>query len=223
MLFAIVQGGLFSELRNQSAEYLTALDFDGYALGGLSLGEPKEKMLSIIKETTGFLPPDKPRYLMGVGSPEDIIEGVARGIDIFDCVLPTRVLATGHFLPGPAGTIYVTQLLRNDRPFMEDCNCYTCRNFYAAYLHHLFNAGELLAYRLATIHNLYFMQTLTAKIRKAILSDSYASFRDEFRGKYMTTDEITRLSQKEKWVKNRGKSEALNQKSETNSNAKINN
>jgi queuine tRNA-ribosyltransferase len=204
MLFAIIQGGTFTDLREKSAAALTPLDFDGFALGGLSLGEPKKTMYSIVECTTGLLPADKPRYLMGVGSPEDIIEGVARGIDIFDCALPTRVARNG--------ALFTRQGRRNIRnavyktvetPVMEGCRCYTCRNFTAAYLHHLFNAGELLALRLATIHNLTFMQDLMTDIRKAILVGDYESFRTNFMRDYKTTDEEVRLGQKEKWLKNR--------------------
>ena len=164
-LYAIVQGGVFPELRRQSAEYLTSLDFPGYAIGGLSLGEPKKATLSIIEETVAYLPENKPRYLMGMGSPEDIVEGVARGIDIFDC------------------------------------DCYTCRTFSAAYLHHLFNSQELLAYRLATIHNLTFMSRLIQKVKGAILDGTFKSFRDGFLAAYRPTDEPVRLDQKRKWLR----------------------
>jgi queuine tRNA-ribosyltransferase len=211
MLFGIVQGGTLNELRGKSAAALTLLDFDGFALGGLSLGEPKELMYSTVEYTTRLLPANKPRYLMGVGSPEDIVEGVARGIDIFDCVLPTRVARNG--------ALFTRQGRRNIRnaayktaeaPVMEGCRCYTCRNYTAAYLHHLFNAGELLALRLATIHNLTFMQDLMTDIRKSVLAGDYESFRENFMRDYKTTDEEVRLGQKEKWLKNRlGKEQTI--------------
>ncbi|MDD1711193.1 MAG: tRNA guanosine(34) transglycosylase Tgt, partial [Methanoregulaceae archaeon] len=204
LLFAIVQGGLFTDLRRQSAEYLRSLNFKGYAIGGLSLGEPKDLMYSIIGETTALLPEDKPRYLMGVGSPEDIIEGVNRGIDIFDCALPTRVARNGGLFTFKGRINIRNAFYKNENaPVMNDCTCYTCRNFSAAYLHHLFNAGELLAYRLSTIHNLTFIQNLMDKIRDAISEGNFNSFREEFLSTYQVTDENIRLNQKEKWLKNR--------------------
>jgi queuine tRNA-ribosyltransferase len=204
LLFAIVQGGLFQDLRRQSVEYLRSLNFKGYAIGGLSLGEPKDLMYSIIGETTALLPENKPRYLMGVGSPEDIIEGVSRGIDIFDCALPTRVARNGGLFTFKGRINIRNASYKNDKtPIMNDCICYTCRNFSAAYLHHLFNSGELLAYRLSTIHNLTFMQRLMDKIRYTISEGNFNSFREEFLNTYQVTDETIRLNQKEKWLKNR--------------------
>ena len=204
LLFAIVQGGLFTDLRRRSAKYLRSLNFKGYAIGGLSLGEPKDLMYSIIGETTALLPEDKPRYLMGVGSPEDIIEGVNRGIDIFDCALPTRVARNGGLFTFKGRINIRNAFYKNENaPVMNDCTCYTCRNFSAAYLHHLFNAGELLAYRLSTIHNLTFIQNLMDKIRDAISEGNFNSFREEFLSTYQVTDENIRLNQKEKWLKNR--------------------
>ena len=203
-LYAIVQGGVFPELRRQSAEYLTSLDFPGYAIGGLSLGEPKEVTFSMVAETAALLPADKPRYLMGVGSPEDIVEGVVRGIDIFDSALPTRVARNGALFT-PTGRVNIgnAAYARMAQPLVPDCNCYTCRHFSAAYLHHLFNCSELLAYRLATIHNLSFISNLMRQIRKAILADTFPSFRDNFRANYQTTDEQVRLNQKNRWLKSR--------------------
>jgi queuine tRNA-ribosyltransferase len=203
-LYGIVQGGVYPDLRRQSVEYLTSLDFEGYAIGGLSLGEPKEVMYSILEETAAQLPVDKPRYLMGVGSPEDIIEGVARGIDIFDCVLPTRVARNGALFTWN-GRINIRNAGygQQEGPVMLGCNCYTCTHFSAAYLHHLFNASELLAYRLATLHNLTFMHSLMIRIREAIANGTFSSFRKDFRQNYKTTDEEVRLSQKQKWLKTR--------------------
>jgi len=203
-LYAIVQGGVFPELRRQSAEYLTSLDFPGYAIGGLSLGEPKEVTFSMVEETTALLPADKPRYLMGMGSPEDIVEGVAQGIDIFDSALPTRVARNGALFT-PTGRVNISNAAyaRMALPLVPDCNCYTCRHFSAAYLHHLFNCNELLAYRLATIHNLSFISNLMREIREAIIAGTFPAFRGNFRANYQTTDEPTRLEQKNKWLKSR--------------------
>jgi queuine tRNA-ribosyltransferase len=205
MLLAIVQGGVFPELRRQSAEYLTSLDFPGYAVGGLSLGESKETTYSITAETAAWLPPDKPRYLMGVGSPEDIVEAVAAGIDIFDSALPTRVARNGA-LYTRAGRINIANsgYRQLDAPLDAGCGCYTCRNFSAAYLHHLFNCKELLAYRLATIHNLGFMYSLMCDIRQAILDDTFSAFKDNFLASYRPTNENVRLEQKKKWLQARG-------------------
>jgi queuine tRNA-ribosyltransferase len=209
-LYAIVQGGTIPELRKQSAEYLSSLDFTGYAIGGLSLGEPKEVMYAVTQQTAQMLPPNKPRYLMGVGSPEDIVEGVAAGIDIFDCALPTRVARNGALFTWQGRkNIRNAGYSRMDKPLMSDCRCYTCRNYSAAYLHHLFNAGELLAYRLATLHNLTFMKDLMDRICQAILNDSYASFREEFKNTYQPTNEEVRLNQKQKWLNTRRSSEQI--------------
>jgi len=205
-LYAIVQGGVFPGLRRQSAEYLTALDFAGYAIGGLSLGEPKEETLAIVEETAALLPEDKPRYLMGVGSPEDIVEGVARGIDIFDSALPTRVARNGALFTGQGRrNIRNAAFSRLDGPFDPGCGCDTCRTFSAAYLHHLFKSEELLGLRLATIHNLYFMRSLMDRIRNAILDGTFPAFRNDFRSSYQPTDEATRLDQKRKWLRGRGR------------------
>jgi len=203
-LYAIVQGGVFSELRHQSAKYLTSLGFAGYAIGGLSIGEPKETTLAMIEETVALLPETKPRYLMGVGSPEDLLEGVARGIDMFDSALPTRVARNGALFTWQGRhNIRKAIYSQMDKPFAPGCNCYTCRTFSAAYLHHLFSCDELLGYRLATIHNLSFIHNLMQKIRNAILDGSFSSFRDNFRASYQPTNEQTRLDQKRRWLKSR--------------------
>ncbi len=203
-LYAIVQGGVFPELRRQSAEYLTSLDFPGYAIGGLSLGEPKKVTLAMIEETAALLPEGKPRYLMGVGSPEDIVGAVARGCDIFDSALPTRVARNGGlFTWGGRQNIRNAVYGQMEQPIVADCDCYTCRNFSAAYIHHLFNCEELLAYRLATIHNLSFISNLMNKIRSAILDGTFVAFKDSFLKNYQPTDEQIRLSQKQKWLKSR--------------------
>lgn len=203
-LYAIVQGGVFPELRHQSAGYLTSLDFAGYAIGGLSLGEPKKVTLSMIEDTVALLPANKPRYLMGVGSPEDIVEGVARGIDIMDSALPTRVARNGALFT-LQGRVNIGNAVyrQRDKPIDPDCDCAACRNFSAAYLHHLFNCRELLAYRLATIHNLTFISSLVQEIRSALQNGAFASFRDKFLASYQPTDEPVRLEQKQQWLKKR--------------------
>jgi queuine tRNA-ribosyltransferase len=203
-LYAIVQGGVYSQLRRQSSEYLTSLGFSGYAIGGLSIGEPKKMTLAITEETVALLPEDKPRYLMGVGSPEDIIEGVARGIDIFDSALPTRIARNGAFFTWQGRhNIRNAAYSRVDQPIDSNCNCYTCSTFSAAYLHHLFDCNELLAYRLMTIHNLSFIKNLISMVRKAILEGTFSIFRDNFLVNYKPTNEKIRLSQKQKWLKSR--------------------
>jgi queuine tRNA-ribosyltransferase len=203
-LYAIVQGGVFPALRRQSAEYLVSLDLPGYAIGGLSLGEAKEITMSIVAETAELLPRDRPRYLMGVGSPEDIVAAVARGIDILDSALPTRVARNGA-LYTRQGRINIRNTVYRQRELPVDpgCGCYTCHTFSAAYLHHLFKAGELLALRLATIHNLNFMSHLMQDIRMAINEGRYGSFAEEFLTTYRTTDEETRQTQKRRWLRSR--------------------
>jgi len=205
-LYAIVQGGIFPQLRHQSAEYLTSLDFPGYAIGGLSLGEPKRVTLAMIEETVALLPEDKPRYLMGVGSPEDIIEAVARGCDMFDSALPTRVARNGALFTWQGRyNIRNAAYSQMEQPIVSGCDCYTCRNFSVGYLHHLFGCEELLAYRLATIHNLRFISSLMAKLRGAIGSGTFPHFKDNLLANYQPTDEETRLSQKQRWLKSRFK------------------
>jgi queuine tRNA-ribosyltransferase len=204
MLFAIVQGGVFPDLREQSAEALKKLDFPGYAVGGLSVGEPKELMLDILGKTMPFLPEDKPRYLMGVGAPEDIIEGVARGIDMFDCALPTRVARNGALFT-MKGRVNIRRAVYSEQegPLDPECDCYTCRTFSAAYLSHLFRSDELLALRLATIHNLRFMYNLVSNIRQSILSGTFEEYRQTFLTGYKTTNEKVRVEQKIRWLKDR--------------------
>jgi queuine tRNA-ribosyltransferase len=207
-LYAIVQGGIFPQLRRQSVEYLTSLDFPGYAIGGLSLGEPKRVTLAMVEQMVALLPENKPRYLMGVGSPEDIIESVARGVDIFDSALPTRVARNGALFSWQGRhNIQNATYRQTEEPVVPGCDCYTCRTFSAAYLHHLFNCDELLAYRLATIHNLSFINNLMYKIRNAIVNGTFSSFRDNFLASYQPTDEQIRLKQKQKWLKSRTSSQ----------------
>jgi len=198
-LFAIIQGGVFSALRRKSAEKLVAQDFSGYALGGLSIGEPKDLMHSMIGETVTLLPGNKPRYLMGVGSPEDVVEAVSMGIDLFDSALPTRVARNGALFTWQGRcNIRNAAFRQKEGPVDLACGCFTCRNFSAAYLHHLFKCRELSGYRLASIHNLYFMNNLMTVMREAILNDSFPSFRDNFLSCYRPPDEGVRLAQKRK-------------------------
>lgn len=180
-LFGIVQGGMVPELREQSAREIVAMGFDGYALGGLSVGEDRATRQRVVQETVPFLPADKPRYLMGVGKPEDILDGVAAGIDMFDCVLPTRNARNGALFTrqGPLA-IKNACYAEDDRPVDEGCSCYTCTHFSRAYLRHLFMAKELLAYRLNTIHNLHYYMGLMTEIREAIREDRFTAFCEGF-------------------------------------------
>src|SRR4030042_696390 len=200
-LYAIVQGGMFPDLRQASAEYLTGLDFPGYAIGGLSVGEPKEVTLPLVEQTAKLLPDDKPRYLMGVGAPEDLIEGVARGIDIFDCALPTRVARNGALFTRK-GRVNIRRATysKMDRPIDPNCDCSPCRPFSAAYLSHLFRSEELLGLRLATVHNLRFINNLMCDIRKSLINGTFSSFRNDFLAGYKTTNEQKRVEQKGRWL-----------------------
>jgi queuine tRNA-ribosyltransferase len=203
-LYGIVQGGTFFELRRESARFLTSMGFPGYGIGGLSLGEPKEVTLAVLEETVACLLKDKPRYLMGVGSPEDIFEGVARGVDMFDSALPTRTARNGSLFTVLGRRNIQNAYYKNlDGPVDDRCDCYTCRNFSAAYLHHLFKSRELLAYRLATIHNLHFIVSLTRRVREAIVEGTFVALRQSFLNSYQTTNEETRIAQKKKWLKSR--------------------
>ncbi|MGC9522001.1 MAG: tRNA guanosine(34) transglycosylase Tgt [Anaerolineae bacterium] len=180
-LFGIVQGGIFPDLRERSAQALVALDFPGYAIGGLSVGESKEEMLAALDVTTPMLPEERPRYLMGVGTPEDLVEGVARGVDIFDCVLPTRVARNGQaLLRTTKYNMRNAQFSEDPAPIDETCGCYACQHFSRAYIRHLLVAKEILGATLLTIHNLYTMLSLTDDIREAILSGRYEDFKAAF-------------------------------------------
>lgn len=198
-LFGIVQGGIFPDLRLQSAKFLTGLDFPGYAVGGLAVGETKEQMYATLDETCPALPADKPRYLMGVGAPEDIVEAVYRGIDFFDCVLPTRIARNGALLTRTGRlNIRNEKFAEDPQPIEEGCGCYTCRTFNRAYLRHLFKAKEITGLRLATIHNLHFMLRLMDDIRAAIRAGQYADFRAAFHDAYTMTDQAVRHAQRQK-------------------------
>lgn len=183
-LFGIVQGGMYPSLRHRSAAELTRIGFDGYAIGGLSVGEPEDDRNRVLDETLPVLPEDKPRYLMGVGTPGDIIEAVRRGVDMFDCVIPTRHARTG-FLYTHAGIVKIRNSKYTDdiRPLDEHCNCYTCKNYSRSYLRHLDKCGEILGIRLNTIHNLHYYQDLMRDIRAAIESDRFEEFAEEFYAK----------------------------------------
>ena len=184
-LFGIVQGGLYKELRLKSAAQITSLDFPGYGIGGLSVGEPKEMMYECLDYLTPVMPEHKPRYLMGVGSPDCLVEGVARGIDMFDCVLPTRIARNGTVMTPDGKMVIRNAIYAHDfRPIQEDCKCYACRNFSRAYIRHLIKAGEVLGIRLTTIHNLYYLCHLMADIRQAILDGTFNEFRADFWKRY---------------------------------------
>ncbi|BFH67446.1 queuine tRNA-ribosyltransferase [Paenibacillus dendritiformis] len=180
-LFAIVQGGMYEDLRIQSAKDLTSMDFPGYAIGGLSVGEPKPLMYEVLETTVPLLPDSKPRYLMGVGSPDALVEGSMRGIDMFDCVLPTRIARNGTTMTSQ-GRLVVrnAKFTRDFGPLDPNCDCYTCRNYSRAYLRHLIKADETFGLRLTTYHNLYFLLNLMRQVREAIREDRLRDFRDEF-------------------------------------------
>jgi queuine tRNA-ribosyltransferase len=200
-VFGIVHGGTFPELRRKSAKFITSLDFSGYAIGGLSVGESKKLTWAMVDEVVPLLPADLPRYLMGVGSPEDLFEAVARGVDMFDCVLPTRVARNGSlFTSQGRRSIRRAQYKDMNAPVEENCDCYTCRNFPAAYLHHLFKSDEMLGYRLASMHNLRFLVRLMERIRESILDGSFSNIMDEFVAGYAVTDQSIRQMQKQKWI-----------------------
>ena len=179
--FGIVQGGMYEDLRDESLAGLTDIGFNGFAIGGLSVGEPKEEMARILVHTTPKLPADKPRYLMGVGTPEDLVHGVSQGVDMFDCVMPTRNARNGHLFTRYGDVRIKNAQYRTDTaPIDETCDCYTCRNFSRAYLHHLHRVGEILGAQLNTIHNLRYYQTLMREIREAIAAGRFAQWSEGF-------------------------------------------
>ncbi|MFE6167685.1 tRNA guanosine(34) transglycosylase Tgt [Viridibacillus arvi] len=180
-LFGIVQGGEFEELRKQSAKDLVSMDFPGYAIGGLSVGEPKDIMNRMLEYTTPLLPTEKPRYLMGVGSPDSLIDGAIRGIDMFDCVLPTRIARNGTCMTSEGRLVIKNaKFARDFGPLDPNCDCYTCRNYSRAYIRHLLKAEETFGIRLTSYHNLYFLQDLMRNVRQAIREDRLGDFREEF-------------------------------------------
>ena len=184
-MFGIVQGGMYPELRKMSAEQLTEMDFAGYGIGGVSVGGPKPLMYEILSQTTEYMPKNKARYLMGVGTPDCIVEAVNLGVDMFDCVFPTRVARNGTAMI-PEGRLVVRNAIYAEdfRPIDERCSCYTCRNFSRAYIRHLFKAEELFALRLLTIHNLHFLLEFTRQIREAIANDTFPELRERFLENY---------------------------------------
>ncbi len=192
-LFGIVQGGIFPDLRSRSAEFLTSLDFDGYAIGGLSVGETKPQMHAMLEVLHPLLPTHKPRYLMGVGSPEDLFECVARGVDQFDCVLPTRIARNGAVLTR-RGRLNLRNagFTEDPAPIEEGCACYTCRTFSRAYLRHLIIAKEITGLRLTTLHNLHFMLETARRIRHSILDGTFADYKADFLATYQVVPDVAR-------------------------------
>jgi queuine tRNA-ribosyltransferase len=183
-IFAIIQGGTDRAFRKQSAEELTALDFDGFAIGGLSVGEANQEMYDTVEWTTPFMPTNKPRYLMGVGTPEDLVENVERGVDMFDCVMPTRNARNGTlFTSFGKINIKASRFTTDDSPIDPECDCITCRTYSRSYLRHLYRARELTYFRLGTIHNLYYYLNLMKQMREAIIAGKFAEFKREFYNK----------------------------------------
>ncbi|MGG1215168.1 tRNA guanosine(34) transglycosylase Tgt [Micromonospora provocatoris] len=184
-LFGIIQGGEFEELRRRSAEALVELDFPGYAIGGLSVGEPKDVMNRVLEFTTPLMPTNKPRYLMGVGSPDSLIDGAIRGIDMFDCVLPTRIARNGTLMTSEGRLVVKNaKYARDFGPIDPNCDCYTCKNYSRAYVRHLIRTEETFGIRLTSYHNLHFLLKLMEQVREAIREDRLGDFRDEFFEKY---------------------------------------
>lgn len=184
-LFGIVQGGLFKDLREKSVIETTAMDFDGFSIGGLSVGETKEEMIDILNFTTPLLPEDKPRYNMGVGTPDYLFESYQAGIDMADCVLPTRMARHGTALTSEGRLVVKNASFKDDfTPLDHECDCYTCKNYSRAYLRHLVNVNEILGARLLSYHNLYFLLKLCENIRQAIMEDRFLEYKEEFYKKY---------------------------------------
>ena len=184
-LFGIVQGGGYKDLRKQSARDLVSLDFPGYSIGGLSVGESKDEMNDVLEFTTQLLPENKPRYLMGVGSPDALIDGVIRGVDMFDCVLPTRIARNGTCMTSHGRLVVKNaKYARDFSPIDDNCKCYTCRNYTRAYVRHLFKADETFGLRLTSYHNLYFLLNLMRQVRQAILDDNLLEFKEHFFEQY---------------------------------------
>lgn len=201
-VFGIVQGGAYEDLRRQSVSELVPLDFDGYAIGGLSVGEPKELMHRVLEATVPLLPESKPRYIMGVGSPEDLFECIERGIDMMDCVLPTRLGRNGAlFTRYGRMNIRNAQYALDGRPPVEGCGCRLCCNFSRAYLHHLFRCEELLGLRLASLHNLRFLLDIAATIRSAIIDGTFAELKADFLASYRPVDEDVQARNRAAWVR----------------------
>jgi len=189
LLFGIIQGATFEDLRKQSAQAIVDLDFDGYAVGGVSVGEPEEEMVRAVESTEPFLPRDKPRYAMGLGTPPQLLEMIARGMDMFDCVLPTRLARNGTAFTS-TGTLNLknAEFALDKHPIEEGCECSTCREFTRGYIRHLIKAEEILGLRLITVHNLHFYLDLMRRARGAIENGSFEGFRKDFVSNYKTRD-----------------------------------
>ena len=203
-LFGIIQGSTFDDLRYESIKYLTDLNFDGYAIGGLAVGEPKKTMYELTNKVCNKLPKDLPRYLMGVGKPEDIVESIANGVDMMDCVLPTRNARNGALYSWEGKINIKNAQFKDDfRPIDSNCNCYTCRNHSRAYLNHLYRNQEITGLRLNTIHNIHFFLELTSKARQAILSDTFSDFYKNFFNNYRIEEDnyLNNLKNKENYRK----------------------
>ena len=184
-LFGIVQGAGFEDLRRQSAQDLVSMDFPGYSIGGLAVGESHEEMNAVLDFTTPLLPENKPRYLMGVGAPDSLIDGVIRGVDMFDCVLPTRIARNGTCMTSQGRLVVKNAQFAEDfTPLDPECDCYTCKNYTRAYLRHLLKADETFGIRLTSYHNLYFLINLMKQVRQAIMDDNLLEFREHFVEKY---------------------------------------
>ena len=206
-LFGIVQGNLFADLRQESAAFVAAQPVHGFGIGGLSVGEPKAEMYAILQSTTAVLPADRPRYLMGVGSPEDLLECIGRGVDMFDCVLPTRLgRHASAFTPTGRINLLNARWADDQRPIEEGCDCLACRRHSRAYIRHLLRAGEALGARLATLHNVRFLIRLMERARAAILADRFETFRDEFLADYRPVAESVRAAQRRAGPRHRDRS-----------------
>jgi queuine tRNA-ribosyltransferase len=191
LVFGIVQGGIDKALREECAKALVALDFDGYAIGGVSVGEPEPEMLKAIEITEPFLPADRPRYAMGLGTPAQLVELVARGVDMFDCVLPTRVARNGTAFTRKGSISIKAGAYKSDlRPIEEDCDCYACRNFTRAYLRHLLNVGEILGLRMLSVHNTRMYLKVMEEVRAAIANGTFGEYRQRFAAEYIPTQKV---------------------------------
>ena len=189
-LFGICQGGIYKDLRKLGLEKMIQMEFDGYAIGGLSVGEPKQILYDLTEFSSEILPIEKPRYLMGIGKPEDIVESIKRGIDMFDCVIPTRNGRNGTLYTSKGKVVIKNAIYKDDFKTLDsDCDCYTCKNFSRAYLRHLFNAGEILALRLFSLHNINFFISLTKRIRSAVINNKFKEWTREFYNSYFESDE----------------------------------
>lgn len=207
-LFGICQGGMFADLRRASAAEIATSGTPGCAIGGLSVGESKSTMWTMLDASIAELPAEKPRYLMGVGAPEDLVEAVRRGVDMFDCVLPTRLGRNGAlFMPDGRVNIRNARFAIQFEPLDPTCDCAACTTFTAGYLHHLFKAEEILGYRLASVHNIRFLTRLMERARAAILAGNYDAFAGAFLGRYRITDESVRASQRERWLERQTRGE----------------